>query len=156
MCLEVAKSHVRKPISEMECFKLLRFEDGRWVTPFRYTPVDPSGAGWFISTSPAKRKIREYLIGDLIYGGYIHALTSPNGFISRCETAAIYEKLPSRPKQNDWVMFHAVAREVVAVGPSYDGDLVCRALYIPAFDLTGANRSAIVDYTQLAKNPYTN
>ena len=36
MCLYVSKSHVRKPIPEVECVKILEFHRYKgWVTPFQ-------------------------------------------------------------------------------------------------------------------------
>lgn len=151
MCLLVIKSHVRKPIHEVNCYKILIYEDGSWMTPFQWTTVDPRGTDWFVPKNRFYQKTREFLRGETIEGGYLHATTSIGAYSAKCPAQkGAYDKLPGRPKIDTYYRFHCVARDVVAFGPDYDADLVCRALYIPAFDLTGANRNAIVDYTQLA------
>lgn len=146
MCLTVEKSHVRNPIHEMECFKILRYHGkGVWTTPYWDAPV-VKGAGWFMPTEPARRLVREYRIDEVIEGGYIHAHTSPiPGVWWSGMTTAVYDKLPPRPKAYMCYRFRSIARDVVAVG---DDDLVCRALYIPAFDVTGTHRNAILDFTR--------
>lgn len=146
MCLEVNKSHVRKPIPEMECYKLLQYVgNGEWATPYQSNPV-PQGTGWFMPEKPAKRKVREYRKGEDIYGGYLHASLNPRVATMFGRTmATTYETLPDSPIRNRCYRFKAVARDVVALGAKYRMDLVCRALYIPAFDKTGKHRNAILD-----------
>lgn len=147
MCLDVDKSHVRNPIREMECFKVLRYlGKGIWATPYQEAPV-VKGSGWFMPTEPAKRKVREYRKGEGVEGGYIHAYTSQTAYVWWAGMSnAVYDKLPTRPKAGDCYCFRCIARDVVALGdPDYDYDLVCRALYIPAFDVTGKHRDAILD-----------
>ena len=146
MCLDVEKSHVRKPIPEMVCYKILKYLGaGVWATPYQEAPVI-KGSGWFMPKTPAKRKVREYRKGEAIEGGYIHAYTSPSEYVWWSGMSdAVYDKLPSRPKTNSCYRFRCVARDIVALGDECDNDLVCRALYIPAFDVTGKNRNAILD-----------
>lgn len=147
MCLDVEKSHVRKPIPEMVCYKILKYiGKGVWATPHQDAPV-VKGTGWFMPKKPAKRKVREYRKGEEIEGGYIHAHTSPTDWWSSM-TSTVYDKLPSRPKDGICYRFRCVARDIVAVGDDCDNDIACRALYIPAFDVTGKNRNAVIDYTQ--------
>src|SRR5512139_3553275 len=137
MCLEVIKSHVRKPIPEVECYKELVYAGkGTWKTPYRDVFV-PVGTGWFMPIDPAKRRIREYRISEGIEGGYIHAFTA-NRFGDR-----LWQTMPKRLALDASVYFYAVARDVVAEG-NWNGDIVCRALYIPAFDLTGEHRNAVL------------
>lgn len=137
MCMYVTKSHVLKPIQEVECFKDLRYVGGgRWATPYRSVTV-PEGTGWFAPLKPARRKVREYRIDEIIEGGYIHAFTGSSH-------EKLYSTLPARPKLGRTYSFKAVARDVVARG-EWNGDIVCRALYIPAFDRTGEHRDAILD-----------
>lgn len=150
MCLTVATSHVRKPIHEVDCFKVLHYSHGRWVTPFQYSVLDPNGPGWFVPKYTYHRS-REFPKGSVIEGGYLHASTSVDAYSARCAHNRIWHKLPTRPASGMWYRFHCVARDVVAFGHKHDADLACRALYIPAFDLTGANRNAIVDYMRLAE-----
>lgn len=147
MCLDVDKSHVRNPIHEMECFKILRyFGNGVWATPYQGVPV-VKGSGWFMPANPTKRKVREYRKGEIVEGGYIHAYTSPTAYVWWARmTDVVYDKLPAQPKAGGCYRFRCIARDVVALGdPDYDYDLVCRALYIPAFDVTGQHRNAILD-----------
>lgn len=148
MCLDVGVSHVRKPIPEMACFKILRYVgDGKWQTPY-YDATIPLDTGWIMPLNPAKRKVREYRTYEEINGGYIHALTRIEvdlGFWNGVPKGAIGNKLPSRPKKGQCYRFHAVARDVVAEGRAFDADIVCKALYIPAFDVTGKHRNAILD-----------
>lgn len=145
MCLSVIKSHVRKPIAEMECVKRLEYrgkQAGRqlWVTPYRGNLV-PIDAGWFAPLTPSPRRVREYRYGENIEGGYLHAYTHP-----RWISDAILTSLPTgRLYVGESVYFYAIARDVVALGDYQD--LVCRALYIPAFDITGAHRNAQIKYT---------
>ena len=137
MCLDVIKSHVRKPIKEALCTKVLEYAGrGRWMTPYREVVV-PVGTGWFMPMRPATRQVREYHRREIIEGGYIHAYEEGR------HHARAYTKLPSRPIVGGWYDFEAIARDVVAEGEY--GDLVCRAIYIPAFDKTGEHRNAILD-----------
>ncbi len=146
MCLEVAKSHVRNPIAEMECYKILQYNGGgRWITPYQSNPV-PGGTGWYMPAEPARRKVREYRKGEDIYGGYIHASLNPRiATMFGLTVGPALSKLPESPVVNRNYRFKAVARDVVALGADYRMDLVCRALYIPAFDVTGQHRNAILD-----------
>lgn len=138
MCLEVIKSHVRKPIHEMECYKELTYVgEGTWETPYRSIVV-PAGNGWFAPLKPAKRQVREYRIDEIIEGGYIHAFTK------NLYSEKLWVTIPKTASIGDSRYFKAYARDVVAEG-DWNGDIVCRALYIPAFDLTGAHRNAILD-----------
>ena len=139
MCLTVDKSHVRNPIPEMECSKVLEYVGkGVWRTPYRDIVV-PVGTGWFMPFRPAARRVREYRRYEIIEGGYIHAYDMMRaGRYERPRTT-----LPKRANKGNWLTFAAVARDVVAEGEY--GDLVCRAIYIPAFDKTGKHRNAILD-----------
>lgn len=144
MCLDVTKSTVRKPIYEMECFKILKYlGNGQWATPYQDSPV-VKGTGWFMPVAPAKRKVREYRKYEEIEGGYIHAWVDPicRVYFSDVQSNTL-DKLPSRPQRSACYRFRCIAREVVAVGDHED--IVCRALYIPAFDVTGQHRNAILD-----------
>lgn len=151
MCLDVHKSHVRKPIGEVECFKILQYEgDGKWATPYQYSTV-VEGTGWFMPHKPAKRQVREYRKNEIIEGGYIHAYTTPNkGIFAFSVYDGVFDELPSKKilKVDHHYRFRCIARDVVAVGDMWDQDLVCRALYIPAFDITGEHRHAILDMTR--------
>lgn len=144
MCLDVTKSTVRKPVHEMKCYKILKYlGNGQWATPYQDSPV-VKGTGWFMPLKPAKRKVREYRTYEEINGGYIHAHTSVAEVVWWANmTDAVYDKLPSRPVADKCYRFRCVARDVVAIG-CHD-DIVCRALYIPAFDKTGEHRNAILE-----------
>lgn len=147
MCLDVAKSHVRKPIAEMECFKILRYGGSNsWMTPYQDSVV-VRDTGWFMPKEPAKRKVREYRKLEVIEGGYIHAYTNPIKGIwwSSYLHDGSYDNMPRTLRIGSCYRFRAIARDVVALGDDYDSDLVCRALYIPAFDITGKHRNAILD-----------
>lgn len=146
MCLDVVKSHVRKPIAEMGCFKILRYHGaGVWTTPYQDSPV-VRGTGWFMPKKPARRQVREYRKGEEINGGYIHAYTSPRESVWWSDmSSTVFDKLPSRPERGMCYRFRCVARDVVAFGEVAHHDLVCRALYIPAFDVTGDHHDAILD-----------
>lgn len=135
MCLDVVKSHVRKPIFEVECFKELEYVGrGQWATPYRNVMV-PVGSGWFMPIEPSPRRVREYRREEIIEGGYIHAFTE-NRYGEK-----LWDRLPARYMVGSTARFQAVARDVVAFG-EWNGDIVCRALYIPAFDVTGEHRHA--------------
>lgn len=145
MCLDVEKSHVRKPIHEMECFKILRYVGGNvWETPFQDKRIN-RGTGWFKPLNPAKRKVREYRKCEEIEGGYIHAYTDPEADIWWNSADGVHDKMPKKAnlKPGKCYRFRCVARDVVALGIS--SDIVCRALYIPAFDITSKHRNAILD-----------
>lgn len=146
MCLDVVKSHVRKPIPEMFCIKLLTYDgNGTWITPYRQAIV-PVDTGWFMPTGPAKRQSREYRKYETIEGGYIHAyISQPVAGWRRADRVKVLTTLPSKPKKNVTYTFQAIARDVVALGDVYEGDLVCKAIYIPAFDKTGDHRHAMLD-----------
>lgn len=146
MCLYVDISHVAEPIPEMECFKILRYSgNGKWVTPYMCT-VAKKGHGWFKPTKPARSRSKEFARNDTVSGGYIHAFykeqNAKNSFYH--PNVRVYDQLPGSPKVGREYLFRAVARDVVAKG-DYWGDLVCKALYIPAFDKTGQHRNAILD-----------
>lgn len=149
MCLDVEKSHVRNPILEMLCIKLLTYAgNGEWVTPYQYVNV-PVGTGWFMPRNPTTRQAREYRKGEMIDGGYIHAYKcQPVTSWRRADRVNVLTSLPMNPRKNVTYTFLAIAREVVALGATYDGDLVCKAIYIPAFDKTGDNRHAVLDMSR--------
>ena len=139
MCLDVVKSFVRNPIAEMECGKMLQYAGkGVWVTPYREVVV-PADTGWFMPTEPAKRRVREYRRYEIIEGGYIHAYDDKRWGRSTKR----YTSFPKRLKVGEWYTFVAIARDVVATGDWHD--IVCRAIYIPAFDVNGNHRNAILD-----------
>lgn len=139
MCLDVTKSYVRNPIAEMECGKILQYNGkGVWVTPYREVVV-PVGNGWFMPMKPAKRRVREYSRYEIIEGGYIHAFDHKRWSANTKQ----HVSFPKRLKVGTWYTFAAIARDVVATGDWHD--IVCRALYIPAFDKTGEHRNAILD-----------
>lgn len=136
MCLFVSDSFVKNPIFEQECIKVLVFEFGMWFTPYQYNEVPTDGTGWFMPKRPSRRNVREFYINDRIYGGFIHAHQTLN--------QAGFEKalndLPKNPTEDTEYAFRAIARFVVA--HETNRDLVCKALYIPAFDATRAHRDA--------------
>lgn len=145
MCLYVVKSTVRKPIAEMECYKILMYNgSGRWVTPYQESLV-VKGTGWFMPTDPARRKVREYRKDEEINNGYIHAFRAHDSRVWCADIMfdGIYDRLPRDPRYQSCYRFRSIARDVVAVG--VNEDLVCRALYIPAFDITGKHRNAILE-----------
>lgn len=144
MCLDVRMSHVRKPIAELECFKTLRYNGrGVWATPYQDVPV-VKRTGWFMPMRPSIRRAREYRNCEMVEGGYIHAYINPDlTAYPFCDVDKVYKTLPKRPSPGQCYKFACIARDVVAVG--YNNDLVCRAIYIPAFDLTGQHRNAILD-----------
>lgn len=148
MCLDVAKSHVRNPIPEMECYKILRYiGNGRWETPYQdcHVPID---TGWFMPSEPAKREACEYHKDESIERGYIHALTrADKGLGGLGVDNNVYDKLPAKPTRSKCYRFRAIARDVVAEGYNWRADIACKALYIPAFDKTGKHRNAILDMT---------
>lgn len=146
MCLFVSKSHVKEPVFEEECVKVLQWDKelgGRWVTPFQLCDVPTDGAGWFMPKHPSRRQ-REfsnwffnYAENGKVYGGFIHAYqTTEAEYIY----PAILSCIPKNPEHGAEYAFSAVARHVVA----YENELqlVCKALYIPAFDATGLHRNA--------------
>lgn len=140
MCLYVVKSHIQDPIHEMECIKQLEYEPRvGWVTPYQRSLLEP-GTGWFMPSIPSDSHTWT------IYGGFIHAYTTDAGFdnsyIDRYRT--LRDTLPTQRKSNRTYTFKAFARDVVAIGRNYD--IACKAIYIPAFDITGAHRNAILTY----------
>ena len=149
MCLDVQKSYVRNPIPEMACFKVLEYGgNGKWITPY-YDVNVPVDTGWIMPLKPARRQVREYRKDEGIEGGYIHAYIEKNvSFWRSPDYKTVYSTLPTKPKKNSTYIFAAVARDVVATGDSFDKDLVCKALYIPAFDKSGKNRNAVLDMSR--------
>lgn len=149
MCLDVKKSHVRNPIPEMECFKVLKYDgNGKWITPY-YDSVIPVDTGWVMPLKPMRRQVREYRKDEGIEGGYIHAYTTNKmPYWNTPDFKTVHSTLPTKPKKNHTYIFAAVARDVVALGDSYDNDLVCKALYIPAFDKSGKHRNAVLDMSR--------
>lgn len=146
MCLDVKKSHVRSPIPELDGVKVLEYVGlGRWSSPV-YPSVVPMGTGWFKPKKPSRRNAREYRSWEQINGGYLHLLMPPPymvGFWPHADHDKVYTTIPPRPVRGETYRFKAVACDVVAVGRH--SDLVCKALYIPAFDVTGNHRNAILD-----------
>lgn len=144
MCLVVKKSHVVHPIPEMECVKILCYDQGEWSTPYRGN-VLRRGTGWFSPKRAARERRMEFSILSQVNGGYLHAykdLASSYEFIR-----VVRNIIPKKRRYGRYgftYAFRAFARDVVAVGNS---DLVCKALYIPAFDITGEHRHAQIEYT---------
>lgn len=139
MCLWVEKSFVKNPIKEMEGAKELSYWYGRWQTPYQYAEVVP-GTGWFMPKSPAAKRDREFNAGTSVNGGYLHVFS--NKVRSYRDNARKYRtELPRRPRGDRSYTFLCYARDVVAMNK--DGsEFVCKALYIPAFDITGTHRNA--------------
>jgi hypothetical protein len=142
MCLWVNKSHVQNPIREVECIKVLRYDGkGVWMTPYQDRVVEP-GHGWFKPSFPAPARKTEYTRHNSINGGFIHAFIDA----SMVDQYKIRTELPKDPRRGRVYAFVAYARDVVAEGDCKD--IVCKALYIPAFDLTGQHRDAVLDFSK--------
>jgi len=143
MCLWVKKSHVLNPIPEMECIKVLVYDGkGKWITPYQHRPVVP-GHGWFMPTIPARARKGEYNRNyDSINGGFIHAYTDE----SVIDQYKVRDTMPTDRRIGNEYAFRAYARDVVAEGDYKD--IACKALYIPAFDLTGQHRNAVLDFSK--------
>lgn len=127
MCLYVQTSHVKNPIKEMKVYKSLSLINGHWYTPYTSILV-PTNVGGLFCAKNASRRTKEYKDCDIVHGGYLHAHNSVNLWFGR-----IYNKLPRNPRNYQVYTFRAIAIDVVAVGTN--NDVVCKELYIPAFDL---------------------
>lgn len=152
MCLYVRNSTVRNPIHEIESVKLLAWNTSRgWHTPYRYAKLEP-GTGWFMPMEPKHRR-SEFRTGDEIDGGFIHSYTrerfsfntDPFFYKGFPDHVMIRTHLPQTPRSDRDYYFLAIARDVVARGSN---DIVSKALYLPAFDITGEHRNAIIDYAR--------
>jgi hypothetical protein len=143
MCLWVGKSFVKNPIVEMEGAKELSYMNGKWVTPYQQSELVP-GTGWFMPVKPDTRR-SEFSMWSQVSGGYLHVFSTQNR--SDRNVARKYRtELPDQPRHDRSYTFLCYARDVVAFDSS-ETEFVCKALYIPAFDLTGAHRHAQIKYT---------
>lgn len=136
MCLYVRESFVKNPIHGVECFKELICIRGDWKTPYQGRSVE-EGTGWFMPEYLDDRT-EEFYPGDPVNAGYLHAYTSTQGYYRA------HYRLPLAPVDRGRYMFAAIALDVFATN-SIDEELICNALYIPAFDKTGKHKNAILD-----------
>ncbi len=130
MCLIVKEvPRTKRDSLIVQCYKYINYL-GR--TPYRNVTIPRNG--WLF---PSKQNKYEMYYQEVVYGGYIHAYNLNRiGIAKSCGVFKYYH--------------HAYAFGVQAYGRR---DLVCNALYIPAYDKTGYDKETVKIIKSLIKRP---
>jgi len=106
-------------------YKQVKFEDGKFVTPFTGTIIPEHG--WLIP------KDKKYLFSSYHNRKVDFSTTPYYGYEANGGLIHFYTEVP--PYNVNSMIVDAIAIKTVAFGRVFDG--VCRALYIPALDFNG-------------------